>query len=345
MLKDVLEQLGSLTIEEKRAVEEAARAAVARELGATGPAAPDACPRCGCPRFVRKGRNRDGSQRWLCRGCGQTFSAKTMSLLGYSKLKPEVWLDYVSDMLSGTSLRGCAELCGVSIKTSWFMRMRLCEVMARASQPFRTGESVSWQVDGTYLDESLTGNRSRSALKMPREAHRHGGSVHERGISSLKVCVVCGANDLGDSFCRLAGRGRPTDAELEASLEGLGPCERVSTDGHSGYARVLPGLGAGAHEAKPAGEAAGDLGMVNALHQRLKRFLGRFAGVSTKWLGHYLAWFGWAEQARRSGSRPARVLSGQAAAGRYEHTRAALLSMQQPLWGYWEQHSVMSTVV
>ena len=204
---------------------------------------------------------------------------------------------------------------------------------------------MSWQVDGTYLDESLAGNRSRSALKMPREAHRHGGSVHERGISSLKVCVVCGANDLGDSFCRLAGRGRPTDAELEASLEGPGPCERVSTDGHSGYARVLPGLGAGAHEAKPAGEAAGDLGMVNALHQRLKRFLGRFAGVSTKWLGHYLAWFGWAEQARRSGSRPARVLSGQAAAGRYEHTRAALLSMQQPLWGYWEQHSVMSTVV
>ena len=30
MLKDVLDQLGSLTLEEKRAVEEAARAAVAR---------------------------------------------------------------------------------------------------------------------------------------------------------------------------------------------------------------------------------------------------------------------------------------------------------------------------
>ena len=180
---------------------------------------------------------------------------------------------------------------------------------------------------------------------MPRGAHGHGGAVHERGISSLKVCVVCGANDLGDSFCRLAGRGRPTDAELAASLEGLGPCERVSTDGHAGYARVLPGLGAAAHDAAPAGEAAGGLGMVNALHQRLKRFLGRFAGVSTRWLPHYLAWFGWAEQARRSGSRPARTLSGQASVGRYEHTRAALLSMPQPLWGYWERHGAMSTVV
>ena len=49
MLKDVLDQLGSLTLEEKRAVEEAARAAVARELGAQGAVAPESCPRCGCP--------------------------------------------------------------------------------------------------------------------------------------------------------------------------------------------------------------------------------------------------------------------------------------------------------
>lgn len=132
-----------------------------------------------------------------------------MSLLAYSKLAPEAWSDYVSGMLSGASLRACAGLCGVSLKTSWFMRMRLCEVMARAAQPLRTGESVSWQVDGTYLSESLEGNRSRSALGMPRRAHGHGGAVHERGISSLKVCVACGANDLGDSFCRLAGPQAP----------------------------------------------------------------------------------------------------------------------------------------
>ena len=132
-----------------------------------------------------------------------------MSLLRYSKLKPEVWLDYVSDMLSGTSPRGCAELCGASPKTSWFMRVRLCEVMVRALQPFHTGESVSWLVDDTYLSESLKGNRSRSAAGMFRMAHRHGGAVHERGISSLKACVVCGANDLGDSFCRLGAAADP----------------------------------------------------------------------------------------------------------------------------------------
>ena len=308
MLKDMLEGIESLTLAEKMALEEAARDAVARELGAQGAPAPEACPHCGCPGFVRKGRGRDGSQRWLCRGCGRTFSAKTMGLLACSKLAPEVWSAYVGDMLSGASLRACAEGCGVCLKTSWFMRMRLCEVMARACQPFRTGEAVSWQVDGTYLSESLKGNRALASVKMPRKAHRRGGAGQKRGISSLKVCVVCGANDLGDSFCRLAGRGRPTDAGLAGALAGLGPRSKVSTDGHSGYARVLPGLGAAAHDAAPAGESGGRLGMVNALHQRLKRFLGRFAGVSTRRLPHYLAWFVWAEQVRRSGSRPARVI-------------------------------------
>ena len=52
---------------------------------------------------------------------------------------------------------------------------------------------------------------------------------------------------------------------------------------------MLPGLGAGAHEAAPTPGAGPSLGMATALHQRLKRFLGRFAGVSTRWLGHYLA--------------------------------------------------------
>lgn len=46
MLKDVLDQLGSLTLEEKRAVKEAARAAVARELGAQGGGGARGCVGC-----------------------------------------------------------------------------------------------------------------------------------------------------------------------------------------------------------------------------------------------------------------------------------------------------------
>ena len=71
-------------------------------------------------------------------------------------------VDYVSDMLSGTSLRACAELCGVSLKTSWFMRMRPCEVMARALHPSaRAGPSRGRWTVPTCLSRSRATARAR----------------------------------------------------------------------------------------------------------------------------------------------------------------------------------------
>ncbi len=311
-----------------------------------GDAAPDACPWCGSSSFIRKGHGRDGSRRWLCRECGRTFSARSRGLLAASRLDAATWGAFVESTLSGRSLRECARTCRVCLRTSWFMRMRLCEVMERSLLAFRTGPSVSWQVDGACLDESLAGNRSRSATKMPRAPHRHGGAVHARGISSLKVCIVCDANDAGDGFCRLADRGRPTDEALMRAVGDLGAGTWVATDAHQGYGRVLPALGIAEHAATRTGlQKDGELGMVNALHQRLSIFLAGFHGVSTKWLDHCLPWFMWLEQARRSDADRLRMLSGQAAAGSYENTRRQMIERPQPFWGYWERKEVTSTLV
>jgi transposase-like protein len=87
MLDIILHEMEGLSLEEKRELIDATKAAVARELGrAAGDAAPEACPWCGSSSFIRKGHNRDGSQRWLCRECGRTFSAKSRGLLAASKL-------------------------------------------------------------------------------------------------------------------------------------------------------------------------------------------------------------------------------------------------------------------
>ena len=171
MLDMILQEARRLGVDERRRLIGLLRAQVLAELGKAG-GEPDACPRCGGTHLVRKGHDRDGSQRWACRSCGRTLSRKTMGLLGYSKLKEDVWASYVEHACAGGTPGECARACGVCPGTSWLVRTGLCEVMGRALAPFRSGPTVSCQVDGTYLDESLAGRRSRSRAVLPRGPRR-----------------------------------------------------------------------------------------------------------------------------------------------------------------------------
>lgn len=345
MLDMILHEVEALPLKEKRELAGRISALIAEELeGSALDGAPTSCPRCGSSDFIRKGRGRGGRQRWRCKACGRTFSRKTGSVIAMSKLDAGTWAAFAQETLAGSSLRECARACHVCLRTSWFMRMRLFEVMGRALVPFRHGPQISCQADSTYLDESLTGNRARSARKMPRRARRNGTSGHGRGISAGKVCVECAANDLGDAWAHVCGRGRPKDSEVREALSGIVDGSWVSTDGHAAYERVLPQLKVTEHiptESKRA--TRGELGLVNALHQKLHVFLEPFHGVSTKWLGRYLWCFLWLEQARRSDADRRGMLSGQLTCGRYSRTRRDLIDMPQPLWNYWEQRT--STLV
>ena len=164
----IIDQVRRMPLAEKRRLAEALRQAIAEEL-ASGGGEPDRCPRCGCPAFVRKGRDAAGRQRWLCRGCGRTFGAGTLGLLARSKLPAAAWMEFAACMADALPLRETAARVGVSLYTAWFMRMRVCEVMGRRLLPAR-GES--FEMDGTYFPESMPGNHSRGWFGLGRPAHR-----------------------------------------------------------------------------------------------------------------------------------------------------------------------------
>ncbi|MEI3232732.1 MAG: hypothetical protein V8S24_16775 [Gordonibacter pamelaeae] len=149
-----------LSHEEKLELLADLKAAIADEVSCV-PRKLDSCPRCGCPDFVKKGRDADGSQRWACKGCARTFSAKSGSLLANSKLGPCAWMAFAECMADGLPLRESAARCGVSLYTSWFMRMRVCEVMRRLLLPARAG---TFHVDGTLVRDNLSGtSRTRGS--------------------------------------------------------------------------------------------------------------------------------------------------------------------------------------
>lgn len=95
MFDIILQEARALTVAEKRRLVEAIRALIADGLAGGGAAGePARCPRCGSPGVTRKGRGADGRQRWRCKSCGRTFSARTGSVVATSKLPVSTWADY-----------------------------------------------------------------------------------------------------------------------------------------------------------------------------------------------------------------------------------------------------------
>lgn len=335
-----------LTLEEKRGLVAELKAAIAEELSSqAGPGEPERCPHCGCPTFVRKGRGRDGGQRWLCRGCARTFSARSYGLLARSKLPASAWMSFAECMADLLPLRETAARVGTSLYTAWFMRMRVCEVMANRTPECRAG---TFHVDGTLVMGSLKGNLSRSRfLSLPRPRHRNGrdGRRGSRGRSKEWVVVECGANELGDCFCDVCGRGSEGAGELAMELAARIPeGGEVVTDGHKSYGFAARGY---RHtEVDPRDPSAGDINMVNALHSRLKAFLRRFNGVSTRRLQRYLDWFRYAESFKGGDMDRRERLYMHEAKGTYWKTRGYTHCECDEVMVYWTRKIVdMSTVV
>lgn len=109
----------------------------------------------------------------------------------------------------------------------------------------------------------------------------------------------------------------------------------VSTDMHKAYPKVLEGMGVAAHNRHGAGSSAdGDINMVNALHSRLKELLEPFHGVATRRLQHYLDWFCYREQFRKSDADKREVTFADAAAGKYQTSRREYALTPHPFMAY-----------
>ena len=78
----------------------------------------NSCPRCGSWHVVKKGREPDGSQRYLCRSCTRTFTSRTNKVFATTKLDRATWMRFAECHVDVLPLRECAERCGVRLKTA-----------------------------------------------------------------------------------------------------------------------------------------------------------------------------------------------------------------------------------
>ena len=297
-----------------------------------------ACPHCGCPHTVKKGRS-GTHQRYLCKGCARTFCSSTNRILALSKLDRGIWVDYARCMIDGLTLRRSAERCGVGLKTSFYMRIRICECIAGFLEAFRVGTGCAAEIDEYYLHESFKGNHAKNpAFTMPRRPKRRPSDNLKGGISKENICILTGINDRGAVFLEMAGRSTLSNAQALELLSGkILEGAIVSTDWHPGYKTVMSELKVAVHNRYPSRyRKGGVINAINSLHARLSFFLASFKGVSTRRLHHYLSWFSWLESFRlRNHDEHVTLAAGQIANGYYRMRLKDCWQAPYPFGDYW----------
>lgn len=176
-------------------------------------------PKCpeGHP-LVCCGHTRSGSQRYLCRTCGKTYTHPARTVLDTTKLSSLTWRQLVQLASGRMTIRRLATLASVNKNTAWYFRMRLMSAMSGVQD----GVVLEGHV---WIDELYKTSRKTDEKK-------------KRGISRQLIPVYVACDSLGHVLFRKGGgRGKPTLADATESVDRhIGPgATIVTTDGNSCY--------------------------------------------------------------------------------------------------------------
>ena len=252
------------------------------------------CPHCKAERIVKNGNAR-GLQRYLCRDCGRTFCALTGTPLAGLHMRGK-WLAQAEALNVGMTLTEVSEKLGIAVSTAFRWRHRFLALPKDIKAKKLVGIA---EADEAFFLRSQKGQR-RGLNRTPR---RRGGKASKRGASDEQVPVLVARDRAGGT----------ADFVLEAANKqhiwsALTPLlahdSILCTDGGKALAAVADTIGVTHH---PVNLSIGirvngpwHVQNVNAYHSRLKQWMTRFKGVSTRHLEIYLGWFRALDRSRQN---------------------------------------------
>lgn len=279
---------------------------------------PITCVICGSTDYVLNGTyetERETVQRYKCKKCGKVFSPFHKSLVSGSTFSFREWIKFIDCVYNGYTNKQIAKACDVSEHTAHENKIKLFYALKILNDKIKLKGNVV--LDETYLPVSYKGNHSKQEdFIMPREANERGGENHKQGISDNLVCIICAIDDSGNSVAKVAGVGASTAGKLKYALQ-----EHIGNDIfclYSDKSRVIKsfadscGLEIKQEKLLRKGTKRAEnvpltkdtfivnryLQIINSYHSRLKKFLNRFSGTSTKYLSGYLYLFAWKERSK-----------------------------------------------
>jgi transposase-like protein len=261
------------------------------------------CPHCAEKRIRANGKL-NGVQRYVCNGCKKNFS-ETTGKFWYNIKKKKKLNRYLYCLLSGFSIRKSAKETGVSIQTSFDWRHKLLTSFSSVSVEEFQGIVES---DDLFFPYSEKGNRH-----LERKPKKRGEKASKAGVSDEKVAVVATCDRSGNKDFKVATRGRISKKDLDKILkEKLDKADVLCSDSHRSYgaftkANSITHKKINASKGQKTVDKVYHVQNVNNMDMRLRKFMGSFNGVSTKYLQNYLNWFLVLEKVKNSTGRMASV--------------------------------------
>ena len=152
------------------------------------------CPFCGSHDFTKYGHRKDGTQRYICKGCGRRFTALTNTIFDSKKIPISEWIEYLLHLFEFHSINSTAYDNRNSPTTGKYWLIKTFEVLK--------GIQDNVVLDGTvYLDETyFTKTKSKLATKDGKKL---------RGISRNKIGVGVACNETKSIFI-VTGTSKPS---------------------------------------------------------------------------------------------------------------------------------------
>ena len=276
------------------------------------------CPHCGASASlgnVKKNGWKNGSQRYCCKACHRRFFLTTNTVFSGTRKSADTWRKFIELTISGASLNKCKDECGIAYQTAFNWRHKVLnafEVNQKSTQMAGVVEIdemlIPLSYKGNHVQGSFGARKLHAAAEndMPRKSFRR-GSDNKSMSSKDKACVFCMVEDGNKAFyAAVPGVGFMNNDMLRCTVgkhikkesalmlaDNYKVTHRFLEDNGYQHRILSSNTSDNPHDHKP--EIVDGLHMqhVNSMHHHIRRFLSGYCGVSSKYLGNYIALFVW----------------------------------------------------
>ena len=188
------------------------------------------CVFCESKAVVKRGKDKKGFQRYLCKECKRTFNDRTKTIFDKSKLAIWEWFYIIKEHSAGRSIYSIAMDLGRKYEHVWKATKKIKQDLLAKQIASKLKGNV--EMDETYLTAGEKGNR-----RLSRKPRKRGetGIKGRGGLKEGKIPIIAITERKGKSIFFIALEGLSEELILELLETYVEKGSTVNIDGSPIY--------------------------------------------------------------------------------------------------------------